>query len=524
MNDGVILDTFIVEIESMKIKTGMTALVVSLPILMSPPALADIYTPGIEYCKQPGNPCGIADILTPADKEYCREHPKECGIVAATPEYAENYCKEPHNPCKMNLATPNYAKELCNKQDNPCGIVVDTTNSWKKGWNTGNQEGITYCQGQGNPCGIADVLTEDDKRHCQVRPNECGIQVDPNDGSTTEGIQQCQNNPDSCKLEKKGSKAEGKAEGQKEAESSSRLQLLSLPVFGTDKTDDDISKECGEKDPVTCSFEKGKAEGQKEAESSSWKPLLSLSSVGNEKTEEDIRKECGEKDPVSCSFEKGKTEGIINCQDDPDSCQLEEKWSFEKGKTEGITKCQTDPDSCNLEEKWSFEKGKAEGQEATEASYQAQLLSVIDEKTDDIDKICQKYPISCSFEKGKAEGKAECKDNSASCGINVNQATALAITQTQACQKDQSSSVCGGLDKNKSSPYVFLSLPKNDEEPFGILYIPKLKVKIDEKKSETYKGVYLTWSPSGDGSIIFQFVSADETPTETPSSTDEPMT
>ncbi len=43
----------------MKMKIGMAALVVSLPILMSPLALADIYTPGIEFCKQQGNPCGI---------------------------------------------------------------------------------------------------------------------------------------------------------------------------------------------------------------------------------------------------------------------------------------------------------------------------------------------------------------------------------------------------------------------------------------------------------------------------------
>ncbi len=105
-------------------------------------------------------------------------------------------------------------------------------------------------------------------------------------------------------------------------------------------------------------------------------------------------------------------------------------------------------------------------------------------------------------------------------------ATEQAITQTLDCQTDPSNSACGELKNNNTDPYVFLSVPEEGEEgaePFGILYIHKLKVQVGDDKPGNYKNIHLTWIPTADGSIVFQWVPqpVDETPTET---TDEPAT
>jgi len=336
--------------------------------------------------------------------------------------------------------------------------------------------GIEYCRNDPAACGITvnnnnDGSTEQGRQECRNDPFSCGITVNNNnDGSTEQGRQECRNNPSSC----------------------------GITEDINDGSEQDGIQRCQE-DPKFCGLEaKGSGEeGKKKAESSSWEQLGLLLSLGEDK---DIKEECGEeKNPVTCSFEKAKAEGesdktsdflmqlkllptLASVESIDDDCKNPVFCSFDKGKIDGIVKCQTDPESCE---------------------------------------------ISVDPDDGSTEaGITACQEDPGSCDININNATERAVTQTLDCQTDPSNTVCGELKSNKTSPYVFLSVPEAGEEgaePFGILYIPRLKVQTNDNKPGTHKDIYLTWIPTADGSIVFQWV-PPQPADETPGATDEPTT
>ena len=104
----------------MKIFVHILFAFIGASVLISNVVMAgDILDPGINYCKQAGNPCNISVEDTNGSTEE--------GIAS---------CKQAGNPCNISVADTNGSTEegiaSCKQPGNPCNIFVADTNGSKQ--------------------------------------------------------------------------------------------------------------------------------------------------------------------------------------------------------------------------------------------------------------------------------------------------------------------------------------------------------------------------------------------------------
>ncbi len=218
--------------------------------------------------------------------------------------------------------------------------VSNNSNAWyTNGFSDGRSAGMKFCEECPQACGAIsptakiDVRTEQEVREeCRLSPLLCGITTENIDGSTKDGIVQCQNDPASCEIEVNlnddGSTADGIAQCQN--------------------------------DPASCEIE------------------------------------------VNLNTDGSTTAGVTQCQDDPASCDIEVNFNTDGSIADGIAQCQNDPASCGITVDYN-----------TDGSTQAGIAQ------------CQKDPLSCGIQvnpnvtKAFQEAKTQCKNNPISCGIDI---------------------------------------------------------------------------------------------------------
>ncbi|MDY6991224.1 MAG: hypothetical protein SVR94_01285 [Pseudomonadota bacterium] len=168
-----------------------------------------------------------------------------------------------------------------------------------------------------------------------------------------------------------------------------------------------------------------------------------------------------DQDSLQTQYDKGVAAGIVQCQNDPASCDIEVSENTDGSTEDGIAQCQQDPNTCGI----TFDE------------------QAVIENNDDFQagiRQCQRSPSACDiFVNPPVEATiAACQIEPSVCGIQVNWSESVEATRS-ACQA--SPAQCG-IDCHCPP-----SVQGHYEAASGTLYLPQVDILIDAHQRLSYK-------------------------------------
>jgi len=186
-----------------------------------------------------------------------------------------------------------------------------------------------------------------------------------------------------------------------------------------------------------------------------------------------------DQEQLQTQYDKGVAAGIVQCQNDPTSCNIKVSADTESSIEDGIAQCQQDPESCGitLDEQAVIEKCQQEP-----AVCGIEVIEYIESNDSFQEGIrqCQRNPSDCDiFVNPPVEATiAACQREPAVCGIQVNWSESVEATRA-ACQA--SPAQCG-IDCHCPS-----SVQGHYDAATGALYLPQVDILMDAHQRFSYK-------------------------------------
>lgn len=188
-----------------------------------------------------------------------------------------------------------------------------------------------------------------------------------------------------------------------------------------------------------------------------------------------------DQEQLQTQYDKGVAAGIVQCQNDPASCDIEISADTEGSIEDGIVQCQQDPNSCGIifDEQAVIEKCQQDP-----AICGIEVVDYIESGV----RQCQRSPSACGiFLNPPVEATiAACQIEPAVCGIEVNWSESVDATRA-ACQA--SPAQCG-IECHCPS-----SVQGHYDAATGALYLPQVDILMDAHQRFSYKVFMKQTSP-----------------------------